>query len=210
MRQEKRKNTSLTGSQTAAFILLWCASYAIGCAGLWLTLEALTSAPYQFSFFGPIFREWDVTTFFIFFGLAIPGLFQTLLVRRFLFGSPRGWISLTLVGLMISWVILHLTRVLILEPRHEKTMSLEFLIPALFIPAALIQTIWLVQNVKRAWIWPLASLLGTIVFLLIFSHTMRLSSLVIGGLVYGLIMGLTMFYLHIDVLWYSERFEENG
>jgi hypothetical protein len=205
MHKEKRKYTAFTGSQTAAFILLWSASYAIGFGTLWLTLEQIDSDPFGRSLIGQVFRYWDVTTIFLLFGLTIPGLVQMLIIKRFLQGSPRGWISLTSVGIIISWVIVHLTRLLVLERRGEQ---LEFLMFALFMPVSLAQTIWLTQHIKRAWLWPLVSLIGTIVFLAILIMWMELSSIVIGAIVYGLLMGIAMFYLHIDVLWHAESFQE--
>lgn len=206
MVKEKRKNASLSNSSTLAFILLWSASYAVGFEALWLTLEKLWKEPYRFV---QVSRDWDVNILFLLLGLAIPGLLQIPLVKRVLRGSPRGWISLTGVGIIIVWVILHLMRVLVLEPRGEKAISLEFLMFALFTPVALAQTIWFAQYVKRAWLWPLVSLIGTVVCLFISMTAVSLSSLVIGSLVYALIMGVTMFYLHIDFLWHSEAFQGN-
>jgi hypothetical protein len=201
--KEKRKNKSLTNVDTLAFILLWSASYAIGFGVLWLTLEKLREDPYHLA---QMLRYWDLNTLFLLFGLGIPGLLQMLLVKRFLQGSLRAWINLTGVGIIIAWVILHLTRVLILEPRGVKTMQLEFLIPALFTPVALAQTIWLAQRVKRAWLWPLVSLFGTFIFIAILTVSMDLSGIVFGAIVYGLLMGIALFYLHIDILWYTESF----
>lgn len=208
MPPQKRKNSPLTGSQTAAFILLWCATYAIGFAGLWLTLEYFIANSYSSSIVMQIFRYWDITTLFLAFGLVVPGLLQTQMIRRFLRGSSRGWLSLTMVGLIISWLIIHLNRILILGPQGEETNKFEFLIPVLFIPVALTQTIWLAQYVKRAWLWPLASLLSTGVYLFMFNKKIELSSLVPCGLVYGLIMGFTLFYLHIDALWSSPGIDQ--
>lgn len=205
MVKEKRKNGSLSNSSTLAFILLWSASYAVGLGMLWLTQDYVR---YDTSFISQFFRQWNFASFFIVFALMIPGLMQSLLVRRILQGSSRVWINLMIVGISISWLLLHLLQGLVSgASRYENTPFWIFSF-IVFMPVTLVQMIWLAQKVKWVWLWLITSLIGAHVFSsTILNRGVSFPIFVLAGALYGLIMGSAMFYLHIDALWHSEPFQ---
>lgn len=196
---QKRKNAPLTGLQTVAFILLWCATYTIGFAMLWVVTETAVADPRGKSWLGgvisQVFRYWDPTNIFLLLGLVVPAVLQTPLIRRFLIGAPQGWLKLTGVGVILSWAILSLRSAVMTMSRQEMPLSLPFLMFVVFTPTALMQTLWLHQSVKQAWGWLLTSLIGTCVFLSIYANTQDVGFL-LGGAAYGLMTGVALAYLH--------------
>lgn len=196
MVKEKRKNGSFTRLLLQMLILLWSASYAVGFEALWQTQQHLQYDLYKITLIAQIFHHWNFASYFIFFVLVIPALIQMRLVKRVLQGSARGWISLTLVGVMISWLILHLKPEIVSGASQYEDSTFWRFGFIVFTPVALIQMIWLVQNVKRAWLWVIASLVGTHFFSsTILNRGGSLPVFVLAGALYGLIMGSTMFYL---------------
>jgi hypothetical protein len=210
MRKEKQNRNFSDGSPSLALILQWTVTYMVGFGALGLIIDVVKTDPYKTSFIGQSIGNWDFRIAWGLFGLVIPTLLQRLLVKRFLPGSAHGWFNLSVVGIILSGVILLVIHQFSETAIANRPDKFGLLIVLLLTPVSLVQTIWLIQKVKHAWIWPLASLLGTVAFISVFNNTAQAIPLALAGAVYGFLMGLMMFYLHIDVLWYSERFQGNG
>lgn len=194
MPKEKRKNSSFTRLYEPILILLWSIPYAAGFGVLWLTLQYVEADIYKASLISKIFLDWDFSSKFIFFGLLIPALIQMLLVKRILQMSRQVWISLTGVGIILSWAFLRMVQGFVPATRPDLDLKFGLFMVALFTPVAMIQTIGLAERMKRPWVWPLASLIGSICFLAKFQSVSGLGGFLEGGCLYGVLTGAVLVF----------------
>jgi hypothetical protein len=191
MGKTKAKNDSLWQMGTLPFVALWAGSYAAAWTALWLSLETLDDILR--------FSDGGIIMFAISFITLVPALFHVQLVERLLKQRMRGWMLYTLAGTLLTFIVY--TDSSLTSNRFVLTLM------SLFLPAALLQAVWLRRRVQAAWLWPLA----TIVAGLVFSLPMRSSEegspliMLVSGLLYGLVQGGIMRYL-----WFQPKETEKA
>lgn len=183
MRKEKLKHGAFWPARTLPFIALWTGSYII----TWLATYLLIAPLNIYSYLPGI----QGVTFIIFFTTLLPALIQTQIVERFMDQSMRRWMLYTGIGAIASSYIVE--RIMTASRGSDDVL----LVLGLMLPTTLIQAIWLHRRVHTAWLWVLASAVGSLLFALPIRNTTSGPSflLVVAGLLYGLIQGSIMRHL---------------
>lgn len=182
MRKAKLKNDTFWQRQTLPFIALWTAIYVATWFGAWGLITRINIYRYLPGQYG--------LNFIVAFITLLPALIQVQLIERMMGQSMRRWMLYSLFGSGISMGILTvLTSIL----REESVIPLAL---ALMLPTTILQTIWLRRRVHSAWMWILASIVGSIIFSIPFRDTLGVTfAMVPAGLLYGLIQGSIMRHL---------------
>jgi hypothetical protein len=177
---QKSKNRLFWQGQTLPFTLLWGGSHALA----WLIEFYLVA---QFGLYQYVSSQTGQT---VLIGLTIllPALIQVQLVERTMRRSMYQWMFYSALGALVSIQAVNLIQ-------YSANTVIPFMM-LIFLPTAILQTIWLRQHVRGAWLWILASIVGVLLFALPFRDNAGLSVIiVVAGLLYGLIQGSVMRYL---------------
>jgi hypothetical protein len=185
MRKTKQKNDMFWQAGTLPFVGLWAASYAAAWLGVLYFIEWLDDLDVFY------LSTQQVSFFAISFILLFSGLLHVQIVERLLKQSMRKWMLYTLVGTVITFFTFRDSS---MSGSNQYAMLITSL--SLLVPVSIVQTVWLWRRVKDAWLWPLASLVAAIVFIL----PMRGGSggdeiMIVATILYGLIQGGIMRYL---------------
>ena len=185
MNKQKRKNDTLVQRRTLSFIALSVLSYAIAWSGTSILINLLFRL-LHLSMKKTHALGFTISTLFI-------AIVQIYLVERLFKNSMRRWLWYTMIGILIT---LPLYRN---DPEWPTTMTI-FLSP--LFPVTLAQTVWLWRRVRRAWLWPLASIAGKVLAIISLYFTPLIGSRfdssgahLLMSLPYGLVQGLMLHYL---------------
>lgn len=182
MRKEKLKHGAFWPARTLPFIALWTSSYII----TWLAAYVLISPINIYSYLPGI----QGVTFIIFFTTLLPALIQTQIVERLMHQSMHRWMLYTGLGAVANSFVVE--RIMAASRGNDDVL----LVLGLMLPTTLIQAIWLHRRVHSAWLWVLASAVGSLLFALPIRDASGPSFLlVLAGLLYGLIQGSIMRHL---------------
>lgn len=193
MRKEKLKNDSSWRAGMLPFVGLWASTYAIAWFGVLYFIELLDDL-------GDFSRQ-EIDNFAIAFIMIVASLLQVQVVERLLKKSMRGWMLVTLLGTLITFFTFRDSS---LSGSDQLTMLITSL--SLLVPVPLVQTAWLWRRVKSAWLWPLASLMAAIAFIVPLRSGSGAGELVLfSAALYGLIQGGIMRYL-----WTQEKEDEKA
>jgi hypothetical protein len=183
MRKEKLKNDSFWQAGTLPFVALWAGSYAAAWVGVIALIERLDDIA-NFSY-----RE--TNTIAIAFILIFAALLQVQIVERLLKRSMRGWMLYTALGTVITFFTFYDSS---LNGSNHLTVLLTSL--SLLVPVPLVQTAWLWRRVKSAWLWPLASIVAAMAFVVPIRDGSGGDEIIIyAALLHGLIQGGVMRHL---------------
>jgi hypothetical protein len=193
----KPKNDKLKNEQhrmrTLPFLLLW----TIGHGGAWLLAILL---------YGLVSNLWRIDSIADALYVAFaPGivtiLTQILLVERGLKKSMRGWLPVSLAGLLVSAFAYYVYENQILS----SDASIQMIVLSLLLPVALAQSIWLYRRVKSAWLWAVAAAVSALVFVIPLGFIqengiVQFVMFTLAGILQGIVTGSTMRHL-----WTMER-----
>ena len=183
MRKTKLKNDSFWQAGTLPFVALWAGSYAAAWMGVLPFIEWIE----DISDFSPQI----VSNIAIAFILFLTALLHVQIVERLLKHSMRRWMLYSIVGMLITFFTFRDSSMSGTDHTAMLVTSLSLLVPM-----PLIQTVWLWRRVKAAWLWPLASVVAAMVFVLPLRGGGGGDGLVIlAALLHGIVQGGIMRYL---------------
>jgi hypothetical protein len=180
--------------RTLPFLLLWLLGHGGAWAfAIWLYsgLASLPVIP------GSLFE----TLYISFVPGSLTALIQILLVERGLRKSMRGWIPVSLAGLLASAFAYNAY----ISQTLGSEQNVQVILLSLLLPVALVQAFWLHRRVKNAWLWAIAAMVSAVVFvmplgLITTNGIFQLFVIGLAGVLQGIITGSTMRHL-----WTMER-----
>ncbi len=179
-------------SGTTKFLAIWTAGHIGG----WILAIAIYEAFENFFQYGGIANALLVA--------VVPGMIiavvEMLVVERGLKKSMRGWLPVSLLGWLASFFLYLLYSQ---NSFGSDTPMNQILI--LFLPAAIVQFVWLQRHVKAAWVWIIAAIASALVFILPLNiasdypygnrEIIQFVFLALSAIFQGIITGSTMYTL---------------
>lgn len=132
--------------------------------------------------------------------ILVTGMVQVVLVERLLKRSMGKWMLYTTVSGLATLFLIHgVARSMIYSQNFNSDFYMLVNLIAYYVPASILQYVWLRRRVNRAWLWPFASILFTLAFslrgLLSSDYTSSFFTAMVQFLSYSIIQASLMYSL---------------
>jgi len=165
-----------------SFIIKWVILHVVAWLIAWFLMDSL-------DIFNP-FMLINAILMGLIFGIASSVIQERLVMRTFHFTIPY-WYPLSIIGWLLSGILLHLTVT-------QNADALQIQLFLFFLLPAICQWVGLRQRVQQSWLWILANGIGGLVFFIGFlmnGQTNELTALTMGGALQTIITGAIMYWL---------------
>ncbi len=165
-----------------SFIIKWVVLHVIAWLISWFIMDTL-------DIFNPFVLA-NAVLMGLIFGVASALIQERLVSRTFHFTIPY-WYPLSIVGWLLSGILLHVTV-------SQNAEGLQLQLVLFFLLPAVLQWLGLRKLVQQGWMWILANGIGGLVFFigfLLFGQRDELIALTMGGVLQTIVTGAIMYWL---------------